>query len=146
MISLDFFDMRDELYLTYKFNADGRPSSLCRVSARQQAMPSQHRASIFVDCVEVVSKKQGWIMRGNTKDLPVQKTRQLPPLVGMKIDAEPTQKNVRKRVWKQYDKIRIQFERLEQFTECLDNMWDGTVNVYRPIRVVVPKDFVAGSI
>ena len=137
MISLDFYDMRDELYLTYKFNADGRSSSLCRVSARQQAMPSRHRITITVDGVEVVSKKQGWIMRGDTKDLPVQKTRQLPPLIGMKIDAEPTQKNLRKRVWKQYDKIRVQFERVEQFYEVRDNMWDGTVNVYRPKRVVL---------
>jgi hypothetical protein len=136
MISLDFYDMRDELYLTYKFNADGRPSSLCRVSARQQAMPSRHRITITVDGVEVVSKKQGWIMRGDTKDLPIQRARVMPKM-GLKIDASQTDRSLPEKLWKQYGKVRVQFERLSEFYEVRDVQFDGTVAVYIPIRVVV---------
>ena len=136
MISLDFYDMRDELYLTYKFNADGRPSSLCRVSARQQAMPSRHRITITVDGVEVVSKKQGWIMRGDTKDLPIQRARVM-PIMGLKIDASQTDRSLPEKLWKQYGKVRVQFERLSEFYEVRDVQFDGTVAVYIPIRVVV---------
>ena len=136
MISLDFYEMRDELYLTYKFNADGRPSSLCRVSARQQAMPSRHRITITVDGVEVVSKKQGWIMRGDTKDLPIQRARVMPKM-GLKIDASQTDRSLPEKLWKQYGKVRVQFERLSEFYEVRDVQFDGTVAVYIPIRVVV---------
>ena len=136
MISLDFYDMRDELYLTYKFNADGRSSSLCRVSARQQAMPSRHRITITVDGVEVVSKKQGWIMRGDTKDLPIQRARVM-PMMGLKIDASQTDRSLPEKLWKQYGKVRVQFERLSEFYEVRDVQFDGTVAVYIPIRVVV---------
>ena len=142
MISLHFFDMADQFFLTYIFDSDGRPSKTCHVTNRSQAIPSRHRISIVIDGKELVSKKHGHILT-TCKDksskrhlhLPIQKTVGLNPLMGMSIDAQLT-KNLPKRVWKQYDRVRVQFERIDYFYEVRDNMWDSTVNIYRPIRVV----------
>ena len=108
-----------------------------------QAMPSRHRISIVIDGKELVSKKHGHILT-TCKDkssqrhlhLPIQKTVGSNPLMGMSIDAEPTA-NLKKRVWKQYDRVRILFERLETFYAARDNMFDHSVNIYRPIRLVL---------
>ena len=138
MIHLHFYDMSNDLYLTYLFDGE-QPSKTCRVSNRKQGMPSCHRLSLTVNDTELVSKKQGHILtkQGKLKQrhLPIQQTRTINPLMGMSIDAQLT-KNLPKRVWKQYDRVRVQFERIDYFYEVRDNMWDSTVNIYRPIRVV----------
>jgi len=138
MIHLQFFDVSGQLFLIYAFDGE-RPSNTCHVSNRGQAMPSRHRCSVIVDGKELVSRKQGHILtkEGKTsqRHLPIQKTGSN-PLMGMSIDAEPTA-NLPKRVWKQYDRVRILFERLETFYPARDNMFDHTVNIYRPIRVVL---------
>ena len=143
MISLHFFDMSNQLFLSYIFDSDGRPSKTCHVTNRSQAIPSRHRISIVIDGKELVSKKHGHILT-TCKDksskrhlhLPIQKTVGLNPLMGMSIDAEPTE-NLPKKKWKQYDRVRILFERLETFYAARDNMFDHSVNIYRPIRVVL---------
>ena len=142
MISLHFFDMSNQLFLSYIFDSDGRPSKTCHVTNRMQAMPSRHRISIVIDGKELVSKKHGHILT-TCKDkssqrhlhLPIQKTVGN-PLVRLSIDEEPTE-NLPKKVWKQYDCIRILFERLELFYAARDNMYDHSVNIYRPIRLVL---------
>ena len=140
MIYLHFFDMSDQLYLTYIFDSDGRPSKTCHVANRSQAIPSRHRISIVIDGKELVSKQHGHILtkegKSSQRNLPIQKTVGLDPLMGMSIDAEPTA-NLPKRVWKQYDRIRILFERLGTFYAARDNMYDHSVNIYRPIRLVL---------
>ena len=140
MIQLHFFDLNDVLFLTYVFEGE-QPSKNCHVTNRLQGLPSRHRCSIVVDGTELVSKKQGYVLtkEGKSKDrhLPIQKTaRLINPLMGMTIDAQPTA-NTSKRVWKQFGRVRVQFERLDTFYEVRDNMWDGTVNIYHPIRVVL---------
>tara|TARA_B100000795_G_scaffold224794_1_gene180318 strand:- start:219 stop:560 length:342 start_codon:yes stop_codon:yes gene_type:complete len=113
------------------------------VTNRSQAIPSRHRISIVIDGKELVSKKHGHILT-TCKDksskrhlhLPIQKTVGLNPLMGMSIDAEPTE-NLPKKKWKQYKRVRILFERLETFYAARDNMFDHSVNIYRPIRVVL---------
>ena len=139
MIYLHFFDMSDQLYLTYVFDGE-RPSETCHVTNRMQAMPSRHRCSIVIDGKELVSKKQGHILtkdgKSKQRNLPIQKTVGMNPLMGMSIDAQPTQ-SLPKKVWKQYDRVRILFERLETFYAARDNMFDHSVNIYRPIRVVL---------
>ena len=131
--------MSDQLYLTYVFDGE-RPSESCHVTNRSQAIPSRHRISIVIDGKELVSKQDGHILtnkgKSSQRNLPIQKTVGLNPLMGMSIDAEPTE-NLPKKKWKQYDRVRILFERLETFYAARDNMFDHSVNIYRPIRVVL---------
>lgn len=138
MTELEFYDMRDELYLRYLFDGES-PSDACHVSKRMQAMPSRHRVSIVKDGVEILTKQRGFVMKGGgRKDLPVQKTKNVEyPLMGMSTKAELTQATLPRRVWKQYGRVRVQFERVKVFYEARDNIWDGSVNIYRPIKVVI---------
>jgi len=92
-----------------------------------------------MDGIEIITKQRGFVMKGrSSKDLPVQNTKKLEqPLMGMSIEEESTQATLPRRVWKQYGRVRVQFERLKVFYEVRDNMWDASVNIYRPIRVVI---------
>ena len=139
MIHLHFFDMSGQLYLTYVFDGE-RPSDTCHVSNRMQALPSRHRCSVIVDGKELVSRKHGHILtkegKSSQRHLPIQKTVGSNPLMGLSIDAQPTE-NLPKKIWKQYDRVRILFERLETFYPARDNLFDHSVCIYRPIRVVL---------
>ena len=61
--------------------------------------------------------------KSKQRNLPIQKTVGMNPLMGMSIDAQPTQM-LPKKVWKQYDRVRILFERLETFYAARDNMFE----------------------
>ena len=93
-----------------------------------------------VDGLEVIVKKTGFILtkkgRQKEKDLPIQRARVM-PIMGLKIDASQTDRSLPEKLWKQYGKVRVQFERLSEFYEVRDVQFDGTVAVYIPIRVVV---------
>ena len=140
MIQLEFFDTSGELFLCYQFDGE-RPSPTCYVSLRDQGIPSKHSCTVTVDGSEVVTNKRGFRLtthgRQSNRDLPIQKTRTHNPLSGLTIDAEQTESTLPKHCWKQYGRVRIQFERSEVFYEVRDNMWDGTVNIYKPVRVVL---------
>ena len=143
-VQLNFYDKSGALYLVYTFENE-RPSNACYVSARRQGVPSKHSLTVTVDGKEVIVKKRGFILTKNgrqkgKKDLPIQKARVLGnPLMGLKVDASTTDRSLAKKVWKQYGKVRVQFERLNEFYEARDVQFDGTAAVYMPIRVVVHK-------
>ena len=92
MIQLSFFDDRDDLYLVYTFENE-LPSEKCHVSNREQGIPSRHRLSVTVDGVELFSKKRGFILTKNgrqlQRDLPIHSTSTNNPLMGMRIDDSP---------------------------------------------------------
>ena len=84
MIQLSFFDDRDDLYLVYTFENE-LPSEKCHVSNREQGIPSRHRLSVTVDGVELVSKKRGFILTKNgrqlQRDLPIHSTSTNNPMI-----------------------------------------------------------------
>ena len=140
MIQLSFFDDRDDLYLVYTFENE-LPSEKCHVSNREQGIPSRHRLSVTVDGVELVSKKRGFILTKNgrqlQRNLPIQRTSTNTPLMGMRIDASPVDATLPTKIWKQYGQVRVLYKRLDIFYEIRDNQIDGSVTVYRPIKVII---------
>ena len=140
MIQLAFFNDRDDLYLVYTFENE-LPSKDCRVTNREQGIPSRHRLTVTVDGVELFSKKRGFILtkkgRQMQRNLPIQRTSTTNPLMGMSIDAAPVDSDLPVKIWKQYGRVRVLYKRLDLFYEVRDNQWDGTVTVYRPVRCVI---------
>ena len=120
MIQLSFFDDRDDLYLVYTFENE-LPSEKCHVSNREQGIPSRHRLSVTVDGVELVSKKRGFILTKNgrqlQRDLPIHSTSTNNPLMGMRIDASPVDATLPTKIWKQYGQVRVLYKRLDIFYE-----------------------------
>ena len=111
------------------------------VSNREQGIPSRHRLSVTVDGVELVSKKRGFILTKNgrqlQRDLPIHSTSTNNPLMGMRIDASAVDATLPTKVWKQYGQVRVLYKRLDIFYEIRDNQWNRTVTVYRPVRCVM---------
>ena len=143
MIVLSFYDDRDDLYLVYRFDQNGLPSKDCHVTNRGQGIPSRHRLTVTVDDQNLFEKKRGFILskNGRQKDrhLPIQSTNNYHPLIGMAIDPKPVSTDLPKKIWKQYDRTRVLFQRLDEYYEARDNQWDSTVTVYRPIRCVLTE-------
>ena len=141
-VQLYFYDKRDDLYLVYTFENE-KPAKSCHVSNRGQCIPSKHRLTVIVNGEEVVTKKRGFILtksgRQKNRDLPIQTVPSLHdnPLMGLKIDASPTDSSLQKTVFKQFGHTRVQFQRLDEYYEARDKQFDGTVCVYIPIRVVI---------
>ena len=140
MIVLSFYDDRDRLYLEYRFDKNGLPSKDCHVTNRRQGIPSRHRLTVTVDDQNLFEKKRGFILSKNGRQrdrhLPIQSTNNTHPLIGMAIDAKPVSTDLPQKIWKQYDRTRVLFQRLDEYYEARDNQWDSTVTVYRPVRCI----------
>ena len=143
MIVLSFYDDRDDLYLVYRFEQNGLPSKECHVTKRGQGIPSRHRLSIAVDGQNIFEKKRGFVLtkkgRQTQRHLPIQPTSNNHPLVGMTIDAKPVSTALPKKIWKQYDRTRVLFQRLDEYYEARDNQWDCSTTVYIPVRCVLTE-------
>ena len=143
MIVLSFYDDRDDLYLVYRFDQNGLPSKDCHVTNRGQGIPSRHRLTVTVDGRNIFEKKRGFVLnkkgRQTQRHLPIQSTNNNHPLIGMAIDAKPVSTDLPQKIWKQYDRTRVLFQRLDEYYEARDNQWDSTVTVYRPVRCVLTE-------
>ena len=86
-----------------------------------------------VDGVELVSKKRGFILTKNgrqlQRNLPIQRTSTNTPLMGMRIDASPVDATLPTKIWKQYGQVRVLYKRLDIFYEIRDNQIDGSVTM-----------------
>jgi hypothetical protein len=146
-VQLYFYDMFGDLYLVYSFENE-KPTKSCHVSNRGQGIPSKHRLTVIVNGAEVVTKKRGFILtksgRQKNRDLPMQTVAGLygNPLMGLKIDASPTDSSLPTKVWKQFGHTRVQFLKLGKIrffqSHKLKNAYTGILVYQYRYRYGIP--------
>ena len=127
-------------YLIYSFDDSGMPSPDCRVRYRGQGCPQSHLITLIKDGETLLSQCRGKNLTSGAYVLPKQfyHAKSSGGFVELSCEKVKTSERLPKKLWFQYGKLRIQWEKNSHFIPAMDiSPTKTSCYVYQPTQIVL---------